>query len=147
MHFPHRALSAGLSSLALHDAEMDTGSPMPVSDGIQINLEKLLTLLDSGDMRAVDMIDTMNHRDGIVSDAGLELLARRLRLPPAAALVAGGMGLAFVPGVPVVELDPDLVLVLFLPPLLMDGAYLTVLSDFRRHIGGILSLAVGAVAG
>ena len=77
---------------------------------------------------------------------GLELLARRLRLPPAAALVVGGMGLAFVPGVPVVELDPDLVLVLFLPPLLMDGAYLTVLSDFRRHIGGILSLAVGAVA-
>ena len=77
---------------------------------------------------------------------GLELLARRLRLPPAAALVAGGMGLAFVPGVPAVALDPDLVLVLFLPPLLMDGAYLTVLSDFRRHIGGILSLAVGAVA-
>ncbi len=77
---------------------------------------------------------------------GLELLARRLKLPPAAALVAGGMALAFVPGVPVVELDPDLVLVLFLPPLLMDGAYLTVLSDFRRHIGGILSLAVGAVA-
>ena len=77
---------------------------------------------------------------------GLELLARRLRLPPAAALVAGGMALAFVPGVPVVELDPDLVLVLFLPPLLMDGAYLTVLSDFRRYLAGILSLAVGAVA-
>ncbi len=77
---------------------------------------------------------------------GLELAARRLRLPPAAALVAGGMGLAFVPGMPAIVLDPDLVLVLFLPPLLMDGAYLTVLSDFRRHIAGILSLAVGAVA-
>ena len=77
---------------------------------------------------------------------GLELLARRLRFPPAAALVVGGMGLAFVPGVPVIALDPDLVLVLFLPPLLMDGAYLTVLSDFRRHLAGILSLAVGAVA-
>ena len=77
---------------------------------------------------------------------GLELVARRLRLPPAAALVAGGMALAFVPGVPAVELDPDLVLVLFLPPLLMEGAYFTALSDFRRHILGILSLAVGAVA-
>ena len=77
---------------------------------------------------------------------GLELAARRLRLPRAAALVVGGIVLAFIPGVQAVELDPELVLVLFLPPLLMDGAYLTVLSDFRRHIVGILSLAVGAVA-
>ncbi len=81
----------------------------------------------------------------LVAILGLELLARHLLLPPAAALIAGGIALAFVPGVPTLALDPELVLVLFLPPLLMDGAYLTVLSDFRRQIGGILSLAVGAV--
>ncbi len=78
MESSHRALSAGLSSLALHDADINTGSPMPVSNAIQINLEALLTLLDSGDMRAVDMIDAISHRDGIASDARLELLARQV---------------------------------------------------------------------
>ncbi|GJD48627.1 Sodium, potassium, lithium and rubidium/H(+) antiporter [Methylobacterium crusticola] len=82
----------------------------------------------------------------LVAILGLEVLAHRTRLPPAAALIVGGIALAFVPGIPAVSLDPDLVLVLFLPPLLMDGAYFTVWSDFRRHLGGILSLAVGAVA-
>ena len=75
----------------------------------------------------------------------LELLARRLRLPPSAALIVGGGVLAFVPGVPAFEIDPDLVLVLFLPPLLMSSAYFVDLRDFRRYLSGILSLAVGAV--
>jgi hypothetical protein len=37
-------------------------------------------------------------------------------MPPAVALVLGGMALAFVPGLPTVELNPELALVLFLPP-------------------------------
>lgn len=76
---------------------------------------------------------------------GLSWLAQRLRLPPSAALLVGGGGLAFVPGLPHVELDPELALAFFLPPLLMDGAYFTALGRFRRHLPGILSLAVGAV--
>lgn len=76
----------------------------------------------------------------------LQVAARRTGLPPAAALIVGGIVLAFVPGVPAVSLDSDLVLVLFLPPLLMDGAYFTAWPDFRRELAGILSLAVGAVA-
>ena len=82
----------------------------------------------------------------LVAVLGLQVLAQRLDLPPAAALIVGGIALAFVPAVPTVPLDPDLVLVLFLPPLLMSGAYFTVLSDFRRQLAGIVSLAVGAVA-
>src|SRR4051794_4933437 len=82
----------------------------------------------------------------LVAVLGLELLAKVLRLPPAAALIAGGIVLAFVPGFPTVSLDPELALVLFLPPLLMDGAYFTAWPDFRRNLGGILLLAVGAVA-
>ena len=54
--------------------------------------------------------------------------------------------LAFVPGVPEFRLDPNLVLVVFLPPLLMHGAYFTDLRNFRRYLTGIVSLAVGAVA-
>jgi CPA1 family monovalent cation:H+ antiporter len=76
----------------------------------------------------------------------LELLARRLRMPPAAAFILGGIALALIPGTPDVELDPDLVLVLFLPPLLLAGAYLTVWRDFRANLRIILGLAVGAVA-
>ena len=76
---------------------------------------------------------------------GLHWLAMKLRWPPATALLVGGGGLAFIPGLPQISLDPELALVLFLPPLLMDGAYFTALGRFRRHLPGILSLAVGAV--
>ena len=75
----------------------------------------------------------------------LHWTAARPGLPPAVALLLGGGALAFLPGLPIITLDPELVLVLFLPPLLMDGAYFTEIAAFRRHIGGILSLAVGAV--
>jgi monovalent cation/hydrogen antiporter len=77
---------------------------------------------------------------------GLELLARRLRMPPAAAFILGGGALAFVPGAPSIDLDPDLALVLFLPPLLASSAYATVWRDFRANLRIILQLAVGAVA-
>ena len=76
---------------------------------------------------------------------GLHWLALKLRWPPATALLVGGGALAFIPGLPAISLDPELALVLFLPPLLMDGAYFTALGRFRRHLPGILSLAVGAV--
>ncbi len=77
---------------------------------------------------------------------GLELLARRLRLPPAAALILGGIALALIPHMPDIELDPDLALVLFLPPLLMSSAFFTSWRDFRANLRIILQLAVGAVA-
>lgn len=76
---------------------------------------------------------------------GLELLARRLRMPPAAAFILGGIALALIPGTPDIELDPDLALVLFLPPLLLVGAYFTVWRDFRANLRIILQLAIGAV--
>ncbi|PSJ41786.1 Na+/H+ antiporter [Allosphingosinicella deserti] len=75
----------------------------------------------------------------------LHWAAVRLCLPPSAALLVGGGALAFLPGLPQIALDPELALVLFLPPLLWDGAYFTAFGRFRRHLPGILSLAVGAV--
>lgn len=81
-----------------------------------------------------------------VAIVALECIAKRLRLPPAAALLMGGIGIAFIPGLPPVNLDPELVLLVFLPPLLMDGAYFTVWEEFKRNVGGILLLAIGAVA-
>src|SRR3982750_1824038 len=75
----------------------------------------------------------------------LHWVAQRLALPPSTALLVGGGALAFVPSLPPLALDPEFVLVFFLPPLLMDGAYYTPLGRFRRHLPGIISLALGAV--
>ena len=75
----------------------------------------------------------------------LHWVAARVGMPPSAALLVGGGALAFLPGVPAVSLDPGLALVLFLPPLLFDGAYFTAFGRFRRYLAGIVSLAVGAV--
>ncbi|MGF6898874.1 NhaP-type Na+/H+ or K+/H+ antiporter [Paraburkholderia sp. GAS348] len=54
--------------------------------------------------------------------------------------------MAFVLGLPTINLDPELVLIVFLPPLLMDCAYFSVWDEFKRNLGGILLLAIGAVA-
>ena len=81
----------------------------------------------------------------LVGIVALHWLADRMKWPPSIALLIGGGALAFVPGAPTFHLDPDLVLVLFLPPLLMDGAWVTDIARFRRHLAGILSLAIGAV--
>ena len=64
---------------------------------------------------------TLTHRFEVVllliaACVVLTVLARRLKLPQAGALIVGGLALALTPGMPAVELDPDLVLVLFLPP-------------------------------
>ncbi|HYP89439.1 MAG TPA: Na+/H+ antiporter [Polyangiaceae bacterium] len=75
----------------------------------------------------------------------LHYLASRLALPPAVALLVGGGALAFTPGLPTIHLNPNLVLLVFLPPLLMDGAWFTAHASFRKHLRGILSLAIGAV--
>ncbi|MBY0613179.1 MAG: Na+/H+ antiporter [Beijerinckiaceae bacterium] len=75
----------------------------------------------------------------------LSLIASRLALPSAAALVIGGIALALAPGAPNVEIDPDLIMLLFLPPLLLASAYFTVWRDFSREWWPISLLALGAV--
>jgi monovalent cation/hydrogen antiporter len=75
----------------------------------------------------------------------LHYAAEKLRLPPSVGLLAGGAALAFVPGLPAISVDPGLVLVIFLPPLLLDGAWTIAIGRLRRHLIGIGSLAVGAV--
>ncbi|WP_298396827.1 Na+/H+ antiporter [Sphingobium sp.] len=75
----------------------------------------------------------------------LHYAAQKMGLPPAVALLAGGALFAFLPGLPVIALDPELVLVIFLPPLLMDGAWFIALRHLHRHMLGIVGLAIGAV--
>jgi Na+/H+ antiporter len=77
--------------------------------------------------------------------AMLATLATRLGVPYPILLVLGGSALGFVPGLPSVELDPELVFLLFLPPLLYVSALFTSWRDFRANIRPISLLAVGLV--
>ena len=75
----------------------------------------------------------------------LHFVARRLGLPPAVSLLIGGASVAFLPELPTFTPDPELILVVFLPPLLIDGAWGMSVRHLRRHMIGVASLAVGAV--
>jgi Na+/H+ antiporter len=72
-------------------------------------------------------------------------IARRLTIPYPIFLVLGGLALSFVPRVPVVHIDPDLVFLVFLPPVLWAAAYFTSLRDFRFNLRMITLLALGLV--
>ena len=75
----------------------------------------------------------------------MHYVGHKLGLPPAVALIIGGGFIAFLPGLPEVHIDPELVLVIFLPPLLMDSALGISLDHLRRHMLGVGALAIGAV--
>jgi monovalent cation/hydrogen antiporter len=81
----------------------------------------------------------------LVSVVVLAAAARAINVPYPIVLVVGGAVLGFVPGLPEVELEPDLVLVIFLPPLLYAGAFFANLADLRANLRPITLLAVGLV--
>jgi Na+/H+ antiporter len=72
-------------------------------------------------------------------------IARHLLIPYPIFLVLGGLALSLVPGVPVVHLEPDLVFLIFLPPILWAAAYFTSFRDFQTNLRAIALLAVGLV--
>ncbi len=74
--------------------------------------------------------------------AVLRLVAERLMVPYAAILVVGGLLLAFVPGLPRVTLPPDVLFLVFIPPLLYAGSINFPLREIRREIGPIIRLSV-----
>ncbi len=76
---------------------------------------------------------------------GLAWLARRWRIPYPILLTLGGIALSFVPALPKIPIDPNLILVIFLPPILYPAAVLTSWRDFSRAIRPISLLAIGLV--
>jgi monovalent cation/hydrogen antiporter len=81
----------------------------------------------------------------LLAVAALAWLARRLHIAYPILFVLGGLLLALIPGVPRVTLNPDLVFVFFLPPLLFPAALFTPWRDFRANLRPITLLAVGLV--
>jgi Na+/H+ antiporter len=81
----------------------------------------------------------------LVAATVLALVARRIGIPYPILLVLGGLGLGFVPGLPPIELEPEIVFLLFLPPILFGAGYFTSLRAFKRNFRAITLLSVGLV--
>ena len=81
----------------------------------------------------------------LVAIAILFEVARRIGVPYPTLFVLGGLGLAFLPGLPRVQLEPDLVLLVFLPPLLFGAAVKTPTRDLRTNVAPLLRLSIGLV--
>jgi monovalent cation/hydrogen antiporter len=77
--------------------------------------------------------------------AGFTALARKLQTPYPIVLVLAGLALSLVPGIPRVTLNPDLIFLVVLPPLLFSAAWLTSWRDFVHNLISISFLAFGLV--
>ncbi|HEV3086499.1 MAG TPA: Na+/H+ antiporter [Candidatus Elarobacter sp.] len=76
---------------------------------------------------------------------GLALLAKKLHVPYPVVFVLGGIVLALIPGVPRIELRPELVFLLFLPALIFGDGWTTDYPSFKRFYQPIFMLAIGLV--
>src|SRR5580700_3613389 len=72
-------------------------------------------------------------------------LAQKLKTPYPIVLVIGGLLLSFVPGIPKISLNPDIIFFVILPPLLYSAAWLTSWREFSFNLFSILLLAFGLV--
>src|SRR6201994_2462168 len=77
--------------------------------------------------------------------AGTALFARRVNVAPAILLLLGGVVLGFVPGLPSLELPPELVLLVVLPPLIYSASVAMSWREFKANLRPIVLLSVGCV--
>ena len=69
----------------------------------------------------------------LVVVATLATVARRIGVPSPILMVLGGIAIGFIPGLPAIELRPDVVFVVFLPPLLYVASVFAPLKDYKRN--------------
>ena len=93
----------------------------------------------------LDLQDGLVALTLIVAVAAMLAIAPALRIPYPILLVLGGLAIGFAPGMPEVELQPELVFFGVLPPLLYGAAFFTSLRDLRANVRPIGLLAVGLV--
>ena len=72
-------------------------------------------------------------------------IADRLGIPAPIFLVPAGIATAYIPGFPAFRLDPDLVLLVFLPPLVYGGGFFSSWSELRKNLRPVFLLSVGLV--
>jgi Na+/H+ antiporter len=77
--------------------------------------------------------------------AFLGVLSNRFKFPFPIALVLSGLAISLVPGLPLIELDPNVLFIIFLPPLLYSAAWQTSWHDFKTYRRAISLAAIGLV--
>src|SRR5437660_945318 len=97
--------------------------------------------MQSGGIHAVEIVFLVLLLFVVVFAA----LARKLQTPYPIVLVVAGLLLSFVPGIPKIALDPDVIFLAVLPPLLYSAAWLTSWRDFKYNLVSMLLLAFGLV--
>jgi len=97
--------------------------------------------MQSGGIHAVEIVFLVLLLFVVVFAA----LARKLQTPYPIVLVVAGLLLSFVPGIPKIALDPDVIFLAVLPPLLYSAAWLTSWREFKYNLVSILLLAFGLV--
>ena len=75
----------------------------------------------------------------------LSALADKIRLPYPVLLITAGIGIGFIPDLPQVMMDPEVIVLIFLPPLLYDAAFNIEFKEFKTHFNTIGTLAVSLV--
>ncbi len=91
----------------------------------------------------IEKIHTLLTLLGIISI--LTVVAERVRFPFPILLVIAGLLIGLFPGLPEVRLDPEIVFLIFLPPLLFSAAWNFPWENFRSNFLPIFALAVGLV--
>jgi Na+/H+ antiporter len=77
--------------------------------------------------------------------AAVAIAAARLKIPPSILLVLTGVALALIPGLPTIEIAPEFVLLVVLPPIIYSSAVAMSWREFRFNLRPIALLAVGCV--
>jgi len=76
---------------------------------------------------------------------GLSAIVDRIRIPYPVLLVMAGIAVGFIPGIPKIELNPEIVFLVFLPPMLYDGAFNISFTEFRNQINTIGTMSMALV--
>src|SRR6266436_4452343 len=98
-------------------------------------------MMQSGGIHAIEIVFLLLLLFVVV----FAVLARKLQTPYPIVLVVAGLLLSFIPGIPSIPLNPDIIFLVVLPPLLYSAAWLTSWREFKFNLVSILFLAFGLV--
>lgn len=76
---------------------------------------------------------------------GFSAVADKIKLPYPILLIVVVIAIGFVPTMPEIELNPDIIFLIFLPPLLYDAAFNISINEFRTNLNTISTLAISLV--
>jgi monovalent cation/hydrogen antiporter len=99
-------------------------------------------MMQSGGIQAIEIVFLLLLLFVVI----FATLARKLQTPYPIVLVIAGLLLSFIPGIPKISLNPDVIFLVVLPPLLYSAAWLTSWRDFKFNLVSILFLAIGLVS-